>query len=71
MRDYLEASFKMDKFMPDDEALGLEFGDAVCDGNQKEVVRLLNEFAEEEVMFRWFPKGGTVKEFAEWLCNSN
>ncbi len=67
MKDYSEAQWKMDKFMSDNA--DLEEYDEIIDSGE---VEALSEFIEvncvdEDRMHRYFPKGGTVQEFAKYI----
>ncbi len=67
MKDYSEAQWKMDKFMSDNA--DLEEYDEIIDSGE---VEALAEFIEvncvdEDRMHRYFPKGGTVQGFAEYI----
>jgi hypothetical protein len=74
LEDYSEASFKMDKFMNDDENTMEEFhsilDDPKLDDKAKvaELVDFINtNCVDEERMHSYFPQGGTVEEFAAFL----
>jgi hypothetical protein len=72
MRDYSEAEFKMDKYMPEDENAQNEYYEILdSEQSREEKVASLTMFfydnADESVLRDYFPEGGTVEEFAEYL----
>ena len=69
-RAYAEAQWKMDKFM-DDNADFDEYYSLVQAKDVEGLVEFLeNNVASEERMMQYFPEGGTLKGFAEYLINN-
>jgi hypothetical protein len=72
--DYAEAHWKMDKFMPDDDDLLSEFNSILDDDTMSRgekinsVIEILYR-GDTEIMQHYFPKGGTVEDFAEYIVN--
>lgn len=75
MRDYKETRWKMDKFMPDSDEALQEFDEILelTDPQEREVqmLELLNNWADEEILQRYLPEGGSLAEFAKWLAENN
>jgi len=71
LEDYSEAFYKMDKFMPNEEGLQNEFYDIIENSAPEEVidelVMFLQEYADIETMEQYFPEGGTIEEFADYI----
>jgi len=73
--DYAEAVWKMDKFMPDDFELQAEYyeilDDETKDEEQKiqELTEFFQEYADEEIMYRYFPKNGSISGFAKYIVD--
>ena len=74
--DYTEAHWKMDKFMPDDPFLQTEFYEIIDDEEHskeekiEELINFFNEYADEEIMHRYFPKNGTIEGFATYIIEN-
>lgn len=69
-KDYSEAWHKIEKFMPEDPEIQDEYYEIL---GEKDVVGLeefINTHAVEDIMQGYFPKNGTVKEFAEYLIEN-
>jgi len=65
--DYSEASNKIDKFLPDnDQDAFEEFYDA---NTPKEMEDFLDTYADDNI-FRYLPKKGTIKGFAEYIIKN-
>ena len=73
--DYAEAVWKMDKFMPDDFELQEQYYEILDDESKdeeqkiQELTEFFEEFAEEEIMHRYFPKNGTIRGFAKYIVD--
>ncbi len=70
MRDYSETRWKMDKFMSDDA--DMEEYDEIIDSKD---VNAMEEFlgincVDEDRMYKYFPSGGTISEFAKYLVEN-
>jgi len=63
----MEARWKMDKFMPDSAELQDEFHELVENRDTDSMEEFLQTWADEETLFRYLPKGATLREFAEFL----
>jgi hypothetical protein len=70
-KDYSEASWKLDKFMPDDSEVQDEYYRFLDDNDVDGLAEFIEMHCEEERMYNYFPKGGTVLEFAEYLIKEN
>jgi hypothetical protein len=74
---YSEVSFKMDKYMPDDEEAQREYHGIFDDENLsreekiEELVSFFQNNANEEIMYRYMPKDGTLRGFAEYLLDQD
>ncbi len=68
--DYSEAAFNLDKFMPNDETLAMEYFDLKDGGDIEQLVGFLEQEADMEVLDRYMPEGGTLEGFAEYLINN-
>ena len=69
-RAYAEAQWKMDKFM-DDNADFDEYYSLVQAKDVDGLVEFLeNNVASEERMMQYFPEGGTIEAFAQYLINN-
>ena len=69
-RAYAEAQWHMDKFM-DDNADFDEYYSLVQAKDVDGLAEFLeNNIASEERMMQYFPEGGTLKGFAEYLINN-
>lgn len=75
--DYSEAGWKMDKFLPDDPDIQEEYYEILDDENLSHEVKVqaLIEFfmnyADEDRMYSYFPKGGNVTDFAKHLIKDH
>lgn len=75
-KDYSETSWKMDKFMPEDEEVMQEYYDILDDEDKddedkkKELIEFFNNNADEEIMKRYMPKGGSITEFVEYIIKT-
>jgi hypothetical protein len=73
--DYAEAVWKMDKFMPEDPDLQSEYWEMLNDEDideEEKVERLIeffDNYADEDIMNRYFPKGGTLEGFAKYIVD--
>ena len=69
-RAYAEAQWKMDKFM-DDNADFDEYYSLVQAKDVEGLVEFLEmNVASEERMMQYFPEGGTIEAFAQYLINN-
>jgi hypothetical protein len=69
-RAYSEAQWHMDKFM-DDNASFDEYYSLIQAKDVDGLVEFLEmNVASEERMIEYFPEGGTIKAFAEYLINN-
>ncbi len=67
MKDYSEAQWKMDKFMSDNADLE-EYDEIIDSGEVEALVEFIEvNCVDEDRMHRYFPKGGTVQGFAEYI----
>lgn len=66
--DYSEASFKLDKFLPEDQEIQEEYYEIKETNDMKE---FLETHAEEDRMYSYFPEGGTIYGFSQYLANQN
>ncbi len=67
MKDYSEAQWKMDKFMSDNADLE-EYDEIIDSGEVEALVEFIEvKCVDEDRMYRYFPKGGTVQGFAEYI----
>lgn len=62
-----EAQWKMDKYMPEEAELQDEFHELVENKDTDSMEEFLQTWADEETLFRYLPKGATLREFAEFL----
>jgi len=75
--DYLELSFKMDKFMPEDSELMTEYWEILDNNKMKdkekfeEIKDFLINYSDEESMMKYMPKGGTLDGFVKYLIENN
>jgi len=68
MLDYSEAQWKMDKFMPEDDPdLQDEYYEILDSGNVDALEEFLNTYADEEILYRYMPKGGSIRGFAQYI----
>ncbi len=68
--DYSEAAFNLDKFMPEDETITMEYFNLKDMGDVEQLVGFLEQEADMEVLDRYMPEGGTLEGFAEYLINN-
>jgi hypothetical protein len=73
--DYAEAHWKMDKFMPDDEDSQNEYYEILDDTTllrEEKIKKLISilECGDEEIMQHYFPIGGTIEGFAEYIVDT-
>lgn len=73
--DYTEAVWKMDKFMPDDFELQAEYYEILDDETMDEeekvqkLIEFFDSYADEDIMDRYFPEGGTIEGFARYIVD--
>lgn len=69
MIDYSEAFWKIDKYMPEQNPeLMDEWEELEKEKNANNILEFLELHANEERMYSYFPKGGTLKEFSEFIA---
>ena len=66
-KDYSEAWHKFDKFMPEDPEIQDEYYEILEEKDVDAMEEFLNTHAVEDIMEGYFPKGGTVRGFAEYI----
>lgn len=66
-KNYSEAWHKLDKFMPEDPEIQDGYYEILERKDVEELEEFINTHAVEDIMYGYFPKGGTVREFAEYL----
>jgi hypothetical protein len=67
MKDYSEAQWKMDKFMSDNADLE-EYDEIIDSGEVEALVEFIEvNCVDEDRMYSYFPKGGTVQGFAKHI----
>jgi hypothetical protein len=69
-RAYSEAQWHMDKFMDDNASFDEYYSLVQAKDVQGMVEFLENNVQSEEKMIEYFPEGGTIKAFAEYLINN-
>jgi hypothetical protein len=75
-RDYSEALFKIDKFLPEDEEVMQEYYDILDSDDSKEekiesMIEFLNNYVLDfDKMYDYFPANGNTEEFAEFIINN-
>ena len=47
-----------------------EYYDIIGSGDVAELVNFLENYADEDTLYQYMPKGGTIEEFAEYLVNN-
>lgn len=65
--DYSEVAYKIDKWMPDDSDLIQEFQDIEDSGNVEDMAEHIEMNADDEMLSRYMPKGGTIMGLAKFL----
>jgi chemotaxis methyl-accepting protein methylase len=69
-KEYAEAQWNMDKFM-DDNADFNDYYNILQSKNVEDMVDfLINNVTSEETMMRYFPKNGSIDDFANYLINN-
>jgi len=65
--DFSEASFKMDKYMPDDPDTQDEYYNILATGDVEALTNFFDENADYEVLQRYMPRNKTSEDFAKYL----
>jgi hypothetical protein len=68
--DYSEVASKMDRFMPEDEILQIEFDKLKKAGDVKELAAFIQQEADPDLLKNWMPDEGTLEGFAEYLIKN-
>jgi hypothetical protein len=74
LKDYSEAAYKLDNYMPEDKDLMNEYYEILnSDEGVYTKINKLTSFLQEYIndqLFRYFPKEGTINGFAEYIIYS-
>lgn len=68
--DYSEAAYKMDKFMPDVPDLQDEYYEILGSGDVDALEEFLELNADEEILYRYMPRGGTIRGLANYMIEN-
>jgi hypothetical protein len=76
-KSFQEAVWKMDKWMPEEETLQMEYYDILNDEkmNTAEKVKALASFIEDnaymDVLSRYLPAGSSAEKLAQWIVDND